>query len=323
MAIHIKKDGTVQSGLVDDNVVQPFALEKSSVRGRMVRLGSVLTDIMRQHDYPPPVSSLLSEVLTLCLLLSAMLKYDGTFSLQIKGSGVIRTLVADVTSNGEVRAYAGFDEAAVKKAAKRRGKGDKGKAESHYHLLGTGYMAFTVDQGGDNRYQGIVELKGGSIVEAAQHYLTQSEQIRTSFVMAVHPQDNYLRAGGIMIQQLPEPDAATAVGSEPDIENWTRAAMFLSTCSEGEILSPVLHSADVLYRLFHEETVRIFSPTHVRFKCRCSQSKVVDILRTIPRREMEEACAKDGQVTITCEFCSMKYEFSVEDLAKVYEEKDI
>ena len=162
----------------------------------MVRLGKVLGDIMRQHDYPPPVSALLSEVLTLCLLLSAMLKYEGIFSLQIKGDGAIRTLVADVTSKGAVRAYAAFDEVAVKKLARRK----KDVEHHYYHLLGKGLMAFTVDhEGKDHRYQGIVELKGKSIVDAAQHYFTQSEQIKTSFKIAVHPQDSHWRAGGIMI----------------------------------------------------------------------------------------------------------------------------
>jgi molecular chaperone Hsp33 len=316
MAIRIKKDGTEQSGLVDDNVVQPFRLEKSGVRGRMVRLGSVLADIMQQHDYPPPVSALLSEVLTLCLLLSSMLKYEGVFSLQIKGDGAIRTLVADVTSKGEVRAYAGFDDAAVKKLAKRK----KDTSNHYYHLLGKGYMAFTVDHGGtDHRYQGIVELKGESIVDAAQHYLTQSEQIKTSFKMAVHPQDGHWRSGGIMIQQMPDEDAGKG-DVEPDIEDWTRAAMLLSTCSEGEILSPVLHSADVLYRLFHEEGVRIYSPTHVRFKCRCTRARVIDILRTIPRPEIEDICVKEGRVMIKCEFCSEEYGFTATELDKIYEE---
>jgi molecular chaperone Hsp33 len=315
MAIRIKKDGTELSGLVDDNVVQPFRLEKSGVRGRMVRLGSVLADIMKQHNYPPPVSSLLSEVLTLCLLLSAMLKYEGIFSLQIKGDGAIRTLVADVTSKGEARAYAGFDEAAVKKAAKRK----KDTKHNYYHLLGKGYMAFTVDaEGAAHTYQGIVELKGESIVDAVQHYFTQSEQIKTSFKLAVHPQDNLWRTGGIMIQQMPDEDAGKTAEAEPDLEDWTRAAMLLSTCSEGELLSPMLASTDVLYRLFHEEGVRIYSPTHIRFKCRCSRARVVDILRTIPRTEMEEVCEKEGKVTIKCEFCSEQYNFTARELDEVY-----
>ncbi len=315
MTIRIKKDGTQQSGLVDDNVIQPFRLEKSNVRGRMVRLGSALGDIMGRHDYPPPVLSLLSEAVSLCLLLSAMLKYDGIFSLQIKGDGPVRLLVADVTTRGEVRAYAGFDEAAVKKAARRKQDIDN----HYYHLLGgSGYIAFTVDQGvSENRYQGIVELKGASIVDSVLHYFTQSEQIKTSFKLAVHPQDGHWRAGGIMIQQMPEE------GDTPhdvSLDDWTRAAMLLDTCTDGELLSPILGTADVLYRLFNEDGVRVYSPTHVRFKCRCNSEKVVNILRTIPRGEVEDICHKDGHVSLKCEFCSHDYIYKLEDLDAIYTE---
>ena len=325
MAIRIKKDGTEQSGLVDDDVVQPFRLEKCNVRGRMVRLGPVLKEMLAQHNYPPPVSALLSEVTTLCLLLAGMLKYEGIFTLQIKGDGPIRLLVADVTSQGEVRAYAGFDEAAVKKVAKRK----QGEAEGFFHLLGKGYIAFTVDQGNsEDRYQGIVELKGSSLADAVQHYFAQSEQIKTSFKLAVHPQDAQWRTGAIMLQQLPEEggnenetDGETAERtSETSIEDWARSVMLLNTCSDGEMLSPVLASSDVLYRLFHEDGVRIYTPKHVHFKCRCSRPKVVNILRTIPRRELEEVCEKDGKVSIKCEFCSEEYNFTAEQLEEVYED---
>lgn len=321
MAIHIKKDGTEQSGLVDMDVVQPFRLEKSNVRGRMARLGPVLADIMKRHDYPPPVCALLCETVVLAMLLSAMIKYDGIFTLQIKGEGPIRVLVADVTGKGEVRAWASFDDAAVRKAARRT----QDHKNRYYRLLGgQGHIVFTVDPGkAEKRYQGIVELKGESISEAVQHYFTQSEQIKTFFKIAVHPQDTHWQAAGIMIQQMPPEDAGRAAETdrETEIEDWTRAAILLDSCTDGEMLSPVLHSADVLYRLFHEDGVRVYSPTHVRFKCRCTRERVVDILRTIPRAELEELCAKEGHVAITCEFCSEKYQFDPPQVAAVYEEK--
>jgi len=320
MAIHLKKDGTEQSGLVDDNVIQPFSLDKSSVRGRMVRMGDVLTDIMRRHNYPAPVSALLSEVLALCLMLSAMLKYKGVFSLQIKGDGAIKTLVADVTSGGEVRAYAGFNETAVKKAAKR-----KKDIDNHYfYLLGSGHMAFTVDHKdkSDSSYQGIVELKGDSLTESVEYYFKQSEQIKTSFKLAIHPQDNYWRAGGIMIQQIPKDDSGYEPDIEANIEDWNRASMLLSTCSEGEILSPILHSADVLYRLFHEETIRIYTPQHIRFKCRCRRKKVIDVIRTLPREEIEDICKKDQKISVICEFCSEEYNIEKSELDDIYQGKN-
>lgn len=280
----------------------------------MVRLGSVLADVMLRHDYPAPVSALLSEAVTVCLLLAGMVKYDGVFSLQLKGDGPIRMLVADVTARGEVRAYASFDEGAVKKAAKRK----KDIDNNYYHLLGKGYIAFTVDHGmSENRYQGIVELKGESIMESVQHYFTQSEQIKTSFKLAIHPQDGNWRAGGIMIQQIPDQEAGKKV-AEATLEDWTRAAILLASCTETELLSPVLHSADLLYRLFHEDGVRVYTPTHVRFSCRCNSTKVVNILRTIPRHELEELCEEQGKVSITCEFCSQEYAYTKDQLDEVY-----
>lgn len=317
MAIRIKKDGSKQSGLIDDNIIQPFRLEKSNIRGRMVRAGSVLSDINNKHNYPPPVSSLLSEVITLCLALSAMLKFDGIFSLQIKGDGPIRLLMADITSRGDVRAYASYNEAAVKKSAKR-----KTDLHNHYyHLLGKGHIAFTVDPGNvENRYQGIVELKGNSIVEAVQHYFAQSEQIKTSIKLAVHPQDGQFKTTAIMIQQMPDDNAGKSV-DEASIEDWTRAVMLMSTCSEEEMLSPLLHSADILYRLFHEDGVRVYSPTHVRFKCRCSKERVINVLKTIPRKEIEEICHQDGKLSIKCEFCSEDYIFLLPQINEIFEQE--
>lgn len=321
MAIKVNKDGTEQGGLIDDNVVQPFRLEKTNVRGRMVRMGSVLKDILARHDYPAPVSALLSEVVTLGLMLSAMLKYDGIFTLQIKGDGPISTLVADVTNQGDIRAYAGFDEDAVKKLAKRK----QDIEHNYYHLLGKGYVAFTVDHHGDveHRYQGIVELTGESIVDAVSHYLTQSEQIKTDFKVAVHPQDTQWRAGGIMIQHMPSSDAGVVSHVEnEDADAWDRASILLQSCTEEELLSPLNHSADILYRLFHEDGVRVYPPTPVKQVCRCSHDKVVGIIKSMAQEEMEKTCKEQGKIEIKCEFCSKEYIFSMDDLQAIYAEDD-
>ena len=331
MSIRIKKTSSRRSSLsqkgADHDIVQPFRLEKSSIRGRMVRLGGVLEDIMHRHDYPPPVAALLTEVATLSVLLSTMMKHEGIFTLQISGDGPIRLLVADVTNSGELRAYAGFDEAVVKKLAKRK----KDLQNHYYHLIGKGYISFTVDQGEEgrsSRYQGIVELQGQSIVDAIQHYFSQSEQVKTAVHLSSHPQDGQWRTGAVMLQQMPDSGGKSETDDDAEakdkseeliLEDWTRAATLLKTCTEEEMLSPKLHSSDLLYRLFHEDGVRIYPQHHIRFGCRCTRDKVVNVLKTIPQPELMDICRKEGQVSISCQFCSEKYDFQQKDIEEVFD----
>lgn len=316
MAIRIKKDGTKQAGLVDDDVIQPFSIEKTNIRGRIVRLGPVLADIMGKHHYPAPVSALLTEVVTLSLLLATTLKYDGVFTLQIRGDGPVRTLVSDVTNRGHVRAYAGFDQDAVKKLARRK----KDLAHNYYHLLGEGgHMALTVDQGSNTeRYQGLVSLSGVSIVDSVLHYFEQSEQIRTGFKLAVHPQDGQWRAGAIMIQHMPGHEKGDR-DTEKEDEDWNRTSILLKSCTEGELVTPNLHSTDLLFRLFHEDGIRVYPATPVRHVCRCSREKVVNIIRTLSKEEMNDICRKEGHVSVVCEFCSREYVFNDRELEEVFE----
>lgn len=319
MAIQIKKDGTEISGLVDDNVIQPFSLEKSNVRGRMVRLGSVLTDIMDQHQYPAPVASLLSEIVTLCIMLSGMIKYDGVFSLQVKSEGAIKSMVADVTSEGEVRAYAGFDEEAIIEQAKNV----KGDDTHFYSLLGTGYMAFTVKSNSqaDQSYQGIVALQGESILKDVEHYFEQSEQLQTSFKTAIHPQDGFWRAGGIMIQNMPAEATLSKEKQEEAEEDWNRPSVMLSTCKDDEIVSPNLHSADVLFRLFHEDGVRVYSPKPLRFGCQCSRSKVEGVIATLSKDDIDHLFAEEDEMSVKCEFCSAEYKFTETQVNETVEKR--
>lgn len=297
--------------LLNDDVVQPFRLEKTSIRGRVVRMGSVLQDIINRHDYPAPVSYLLSEAVTVCILLSAMLKYDGIFTLQIKGNGPIQTLVVDATTDAKVRGYASFDEEAVKKLAKRKPDTEN----NYFHLLGEGYVSFTVDQQleGFERYQGIVELQGGSLAESVNYYFKQSEQIKTEFKLDVHPQDAQWRAAAIMVQHMPSEGGDNSF-DEITEEDWNRTSLFLQSCKEQELLSPNLTISDLLYRLFHEEGVRIYDQMPVQHVCRCSREKVENVIMSLPKEEIDSIIEERGQIDIDCEFCSRSYSFTQDDV---------
>ncbi len=284
---------------MDDNFVKSFQLETSHIRGRIVRLGGALDEILSAHDYPEDVLHLTGETLVLGALLSSMLKYEGIFTLQTTGEGPVTMLVADMTSDGKVRACAAFRKEQLDKAQYK-----KDRAE----LLGKGYMAFTVDQGEfTDRYQGIVELKPESLLTSVQHYFTQSEQIATGIMMAVGKRDGKWRATGIMVQQMPE-DTVTYNKDQSNVneDDWRRAMVLLGSVKEDELLDPNLSGDDLLFRLFHEEGVRTFETHPLTHVCRCSPDRVKNILTTMSDEDVADITV-NGKIVMTCEFCSKDY----------------
>lgn len=298
------------------NIIRPFQLESSNLRGRIVRFNDVLNDIIVPHDYPEVVSQLLAETITLCAMLSSMLKFDGIFSLQTQGDGPITMLVADMTSAGAIRGCATFDEKRVKTITKQLSTfSDEVDSSSDNHLaqlLGKGYIAFTVDQNNqEDRYQGIVELKGKSLVDCVQHYFTQSEQINTGIKMAASKQNGKWHSAGIMLQKMPEEGGnATEVQSNVleniNEDDWRRAMMLMGSCTEEELLSEELNSHDILYRLFHEEGVRVFDPTKLFHQCRCSHERVENVVLMMSAEDRKDMTV-DGEIVLKCEFCSKDY----------------
>lgn len=293
-----------------DNLVQPFQLETGGLKGRLVRLGSVLDLILYQHAYPPAVAALLGEAIVIAAALGTTLKYEGVFTLQAKSDGPVRLLVADVTSDGGIRAYAqhhGVENLSAGAA-----------------LLGEGHLAFTVDQQvKEDRYQGIVALEGGALAEAVQHYFRQSEQLPTGIVAAAaRDAQGRWRGGCLILQQMPKEGGlekgihATDTSAEDD---WQRAMMLMGTCKPEELTDAALSPHDLLFRLFHEEGVRVYDPHPFRHQCRCSEMRVANMLKALPRAEVE-TLAVGGVVTVTCEFCNKSYLFDETQRAALYKE---
>lgn len=277
------------------DLIQPFQVEASGLRGRLVRLGPAVDTILTRHDYPEPVARLLAEALALSGTLAAALKYDGVFTLQIKGDGPVKMLVADVTSAGAVRGYAAVDGPVPVETGPRAG--------SVPGVLGKGYLAFTVDQGEDTeRYQGIVELTGDTLADCAHHYFEQSEQFSAAIrVSAGRDDDGAWRAAAMMLQRLPDQEAIIAL--EERDEAWRRAVILMNSVTGDELLDFALAPERLLYRLFHEDGVRVYERQALAFGCRCSRDRAGRILASLPRDEVTELTI-DGEVTVTCEFCN-------------------
>lgn len=280
------------------DVLRPFQLEGSGLRGRFVRLGRTLDEVLEAHAYPEPVSRLLGELLVLAGGLAGGLKFDGTFSLQVRGDGPIGLMVADCTNFGRMRGYASFDAAAV--AAAVAGSG----------LLGQGLMALTVDQRavGGELQQGIVSLEGRTLTDAMLAYFRVSEQIRTGIKLAID-RDAGSRAwhgGGIILQALP-----TAPGADEDaaLEAWREAMLLLETATSEELTGPGIDPDTVLYRLFHETGVRVYTALPLAAGCSCTEGRVRAMLASFPPATLAEMRLPDGRLEVTCQFCNRLYSF--------------
>ena len=281
------------------DLLRPFQLERSHLRGRFVRLGDTVDYVLRAHAYPLPVSELLGELLVLAGALAGGLKFAGRFSLQIRAEGPVRLLVADCTNDGEMRGYASFDADGVAASGAQA-----------MQLLGQGLLALTVDQRGDGGevQQGIVELGGTTLSDCMLNYFHRSEQVRTGIRVAVGRDalSDRWHAGAIVIQALPNTDPRREAEAE---EDWRRAMILLGTASDAELLDAALPADELLFRLFHEDGVRVFPPLALHAGCSCDENRVWNMLASFPLDDLESMRQDDGGITVTCQFCSRVYAF--------------
>ena len=316
-----------------DDTVLPFQLDDADIRGRFVRISAVLDDVLRQHDYPAAIEALVTEAVLLTALVGQTIKLRWKLSLQIRGNGAVKMIATDYFGPGEdgepakIRAYASFEPEQLDDAS--RG----------IDLFGGGFFGVLIDQGpGTEPYQGITPLEGGSLTACAEAYFAQSEQLPTRFKLAFgqsrlpgEAKDGW-RAGGIMLQHMPKQsphvieettkDKAEQLMTAKDLidgedhENWNRVNILLDTAEETEVVGPLVAPTDVLLRLFHEETPRVFDAQPVRFGCTCSAKRVQDSLAAYASEEIEDLVSPNGLVTADCQFCGAHYAFKPTELGQ-------
>jgi molecular chaperone Hsp33 len=308
----------------EDDTILPFEVPALDLRGRVVRLGPAVDEILTRHDYPVPVAKLLGEAIVLTMLLGSALKFEGRFILQTQTDGPVRMLVVDFTTPGQVRACARFDAARVAAAVAARDA-------SAGALLGQGHLAMTIDRGADmNRYQGLVALQGGGLEEAAHEYFLRSEQIPTRVRLAVAEElrpaegraGHHWRAGGILLQFLPKAPERMRVadldpgdapeGAErhevPEDDAWVQGRSLIATVEDVELIDPAVSSERLLYRLFHEPGVKVFNSVPVRAQCSCSRPGVLAMLESFSQDDRDHM-VENGKISVTCEFCNTTYGF--------------
>lgn len=274
------------------DILHRFLLETPNVRGAWTCLEHTWQQLTSKTEYPEAIQTLLGEALAAVTLLSTTIKHSGSIILQLRGDGPVHLVVVQIQANGAVRGLA-------------RWSAIPEDTSSLSAMVGTGHIAITLDSEKESeRYQGIIALEGDSLAQALENYFQQSEQIPTRLYLTANAQ----RCAGLLLQRLP--------GQEPDQEGWERVGLLLDTVTAPELLQ--LNAEQVLYRLFHEEDVRIFDPKAIFFQCSCSTERIERMLLTLGETEVNDILAEQGKIEITCDFCNTRYSLDAIDIKQLF-----
>jgi molecular chaperone Hsp33 len=273
-----------------------FLFDHTNVRGQHVALDATWQAALENLDYPGPVREVLGELLAASLLLTGTLKFEGSLKVEARGDGPLSLVVVQATSAKSVRGMAHWE-------------GEVPEAGDLRQLIGdNGYLVLTIEPAGEGQdYQGIVDLEAGTVAGALEQYFEQSEQLPTRMWLAADGQ----HAAGLLLQRLPG-----EAGEDPDA--WDRTVHLASTVRDEELLR--LPANDLLYRLFHEEEVRVFDPEYCHFRCSCSTERVANMLRGLGQEEVRGIVEEQGEVRVNCDFCGRPYVFDSVDAEQLFSE---
>ncbi len=291
--------------MADTDQLRRFLFEHSPVRGYLVRLNASWRATIEHHAYPTVVRDALGEAMAATALLAGTMKFEGRLTLQIQGAGPLHLLVTQCTESFALRGVARY-----------RGDVPTGTLAE---ITGEGRVTVTIESADqDTRYQGVVPLIGQGLAEGLQEYFALSEQVPTRLWLAADGD----QAAGLLLQKLPTGSSASAeddLGARAEAEDlWERVSLLAATLTPAELLG--WSDTEVLQRLFHEEDVRHFEPVPVSFRCACSRARTSSMLRALGEAETLDIIAKEGEVTVTCEFCNRAYRFDAVDVAALFSE---
>jgi molecular chaperone Hsp33 len=289
--------------------VLAFDLPQAGLRGRLVRLDAVSTRALEAQSLPEPAARVAAETCVLGTLLGSALKLDGRLTVQTKSAGPLDLVAADyygaeADRPAGVRSYARLDEQRFASLT---------DTPSFEDMAGEGVVAITIEpRQGDQRYQGIVSLVPQSLAATAEAYFAQSEQLPTAIRLAAAPvyvpgkAGSHWLAGGLMLQATPE--------GRVDAHDWERLAAFLATVEDMELVDVSLAAETLLWRLFHEDEVRVHQAEPVAFRCNCESGRIASVLRSYAPSQREGLSDPDGIIRARCEFCGRVHEIVPDDL---------
>lgn len=287
------------------DLVRRFAVDQQTVRGQYVRLGPAWLALREHADYPPIVRRLLGEASAAAVLLASTLKFEGELTVQMQGDGPLRLLVAQCTHDFRIRGVARFDRARLEALS----------SPDFGALLGAGQLVVTVEAAAAaSRYQGVVPIDPTSLADSLGRYFEQSEQLPTAVALAADDAG----AAGLLVQRLPQAGGHVSGVADESLaqQAFERARDTLASLAGDELLARP--ATELMQRSFAGLDLRLFEAQPVEFRCRCSEARVTDMLRSIGATEVQSILTEQGAVTVTCEFCHRPWRFDAVDVARLF-----
>lgn len=280
--------------------ILPFIFDEHPIKGSIVILKDCWNRVLLNHDYPPVVNKLLGELLVCSTLLASTLKFDGSFAIQIQGTGPIQMLIAECNSKLQIRATATLD----------KNYDFYQEYTSLLLLVDKGTLSITLNpRKGGNSYQSFVPIVDNSVSKVFEHYLMQSEQIGSK--LKLYSSDEVV--GGLLLQKMP-----AEKNTEKSEKLWNHLELAIDSCS----LEDLYDSESILSSLSQDEEIRIFDEKSINFACNCSREKVSEILLTLGENEAKDIIKNEGAIRVTCEFCKNSQEFDSIDVATLFGKKE-
>ncbi len=279
----------------DNDKLYRYLFKDRAVRGEWVRLNQSFNETLNTHHYPLAVQNLLGEMMAATSLLTATLKFEGNITVQIQGDGALKLALVNGSDQQQIRALA-------------RLQGEINDEMTLAQMVGKGVLVITIAPHEGERYQGVIALDKPTLSECLEDYFTRSEQLQTQLLIRTGEFDGKPVAAGMLLQIMPD-----GSGSPQDFEH---LATLAATMKDDEIFG--LTAEELLYRLYHEETVEIFPPQQITFHCGCSQERSGAALLLISEDEIDQILAEhNGSIDMQCECCGTHYFFNKDAINKL------
>ncbi|WP_104048251.1 Hsp33 family molecular chaperone HslO [Vibrio jasicida] len=278
-----------------NNVLHRYLFEDLSVRGELVQLDEAYQRITSSKEYPAALQKLLGELLVSTTLLTATLKFEGSITIQLQGDGPVSLAVINGDHDQKIRGVA-------------RWEGDIADNATLHEMMGKGYLVITIEPKKGERYQGVVGLEGDTLAEVIEGYFANSEQLKTRLWIRTGEHEGKAHAAGMMIQIMPDGTGAP--------EDFDHLEQLTDTVKNEELFT--LPANELLYRLYNQDTVRLYEPQPVEFHCGCSRERSGAAIITVDRAEINDILAEEGSVSLHCDYCGTSYSFDESEITELY-----